>query len=179
LRAWAIGAAATALQLGARQRAIAIGVHGTEHGIGHDAQLRQRDFAIEVRINEAEARRLVGFHAFAHALRRATAFATAGGVESAGFLKRQATILIGINFRETRGKPSIGFFTRHLAVIIRVSAGKSLASGKPHHAISTLAVMHLVHVMGRRALRAGAWCGLSAGEPRRAKGENRSEHKGT
>jgi hypothetical protein len=175
LRAWAIGTAATALQLGTCQRTIAIGVHGTEHGIGHDAKLWQRNLAVEVRINEAEARRLVGFHALPHALRRATAFATAGGVESAGFLKRQATILIGINFRETRGKPGIGFFTRHLAVIIRVSAGKSLASGKPHHAISTLAVMHLVHVMGGRALRAGTWCGLRASEPRRAKGKYGSQ----
>jgi hypothetical protein len=165
LRARAIGAAATALQLGTRQRAIAIRVHGTEHGIGHNAQLRERDLAVEVRINEAEARRLVGFHAFAHALRRATAFATAGGVESAGFLKRQATILIGINFRETRGKPGIGFFTRHFAIIIGVSAGKGLTHGETHHAIATLAVMHLVHLLhirGRRALRARARRGLSA-----------------
>jgi hypothetical protein len=179
LRARAIATPTTALNLGPYQRAIAIRIHGTEHGIRHDAKLRQGDLAVEVRINEAEARRLVGFHAFAQALRRATAFATAGGVESAGFLKRQATILIGINFRETRGKPGIGFFTGDLAVIIGVSAGKSLTHREAHHAVATLAVMHLVHVVGGSPLRARARRRLRAGEARRAKGENRSEHKGT
>jgi hypothetical protein len=174
LRPRAISAAAATLHLGTRQRTIAIRVHGTEHGIGHDAKLGQRNLAVQISVNEAEARRLVSFHAFAHALRRATAFATAGGVEGAGFLNCEAAILIGVNFCEARGQPGIGFITRHLAVIIRVSAGEGFTHGEAHHshAIATLAVMHLVHVMGGGALRAGAWCGLRASEPRRAKGKN-------
>jgi hypothetical protein len=167
LRTRPIATAASALQLGTRQGAITIGVHGTEHGIRHDAQLRQRDFAIQISVNEAEARCLMGFHAFAHPLRRATAFATAGGVESAGFLKRQATILIGINFRETRGKPGIGFFARHLGIIIGVSAGEGLTRREAHHAIATLAVMHVISPWALRA-----WGGLGAGQACRAKREN-------
>jgi hypothetical protein len=156
LRTRPIATAASALHLGTRQGAIAIGVHGTEHGIRHHAELRQRDFAIQISVNEAEARCLMGFHTLAHALRRATTFPTAGDVEGADFIKRQAAILIGVNFRETRRKPGIGFVTRNLGVIIGVSAGKSLTRCKAHHAIATLAVMHMVHVMRRRALRAGA-----------------------
>jgi len=179
LRTRAIGAATTALQLGTRQRAIAIRIHGSEHGIGHDTKLGKRNLAVQIRINEAEARRLAVFHTLPHALRRATTFAATGVIEGADFLRRQAAILIGVNFRETRGKPGIGFFARDLAVIIGVSAGKGLTHGETHHAIATLAVMHLVHVVGGSPLRARARRGLCAGKPRRAKGENRSEHKGT
>jgi hypothetical protein len=160
LRERAIATPTTALNLGPYQRAIAIRIHGTEHGIRHDAKLRQGDLAVEVRINEAEARCLMGFHAFAHALRRPTAFTAAGRVKGPDFVRRQAAILIGVNFREARSKPSIGFFARHLAVIIGVGTGKGLASGKAHHAIATLAVMHLVHLVhlhGCRPLRARAW----------------------
>jgi hypothetical protein len=175
LSAWAIATAATALHLGPRQRAIAIRIHGTEHGIRHDAQFGQRNLAVEVRINKAQARRLAFIHAFAHGFGRATAFTAAGSIEGADFLKRQAAILIGVNFREARGQPGIGFFARDLAIVVRVSTRKSLTRGEAHHAIATLAVMHLVHLvhgLRRHGLRAR----LRASEPRRAKGKDRGQH---